>query len=97
MASNGETTSEGKPQNPPERPTGELGWIREALNNLAARFDKLDLRLDKLDAKVDKLEERLRKVENRMYWIGGIITALLVIVGALQILMRVADVSITLK
>ena len=83
MASNGETNPTIKPQSPPERPTGELGWIQTALN--------------KLDEKLDKMEERLRKVENRMYWIGGIITALLLILGGLQILMRVADISITLK
>ncbi len=90
MASNGDTNPGAKREIPPGHTTGELGWIREALNSLAAR-------LDKLDAGMEKLEERLRKVENRMYWIGGIITALLLAVGALQILMRVADVSITLK
>ncbi len=90
MASNGDTNPEAQREIPPDRPTGELGWIREALNRLDARFDKLDTRLD-------GLEERLRKVENRIYWIGGIITALVLLVGALQILMRVADISITLK
>ncbi len=82
MAASGDTLPEGKPETTPDRP-GELVWIREALNSLNTRLDKI--------------EERLRKVENRMYWIGGIITALLLAVGAIQILMRVADVSITLK
>ena len=71
-----------KPTPPPDRP-GELAWIREAIN--------------KLDGKLDKLDERLRTVENKISTAKGWITVGFALLFLLQLVLKLFDVSITPK
>ena len=96
MASNDTATPErGNDQTPPpNRPAGELAWIREGINKLDGRINRLDQRVDE---KFDKLDERLRKVENKISTAAGWMAAGFAALLLLQVMLRFFDVSISLK
>ena len=59
-------------------------------------INQLDGRIDKLDERIDKLDERLRKVENKISKAMGWGTAMFLLLIVIQIVLKFANISISI-
>ena len=71
------------PRQPSTPPPNESSWIMHGINQL--------------DGRIDKLDERLRNVENKISKAMGWGTAMFVLLIAIQMVLKFANISISIK